>query len=353
MHSKLLLAAVVIAVLGGCTASAVNPDAGISVSGRALDGAGNPIAQANVSLIGSSVSAINNSCGVAFADSTRSAATDTTGTYRFSLKGADTQLDGNARCFEASLSGDGGRQTLADFPIQVDAVTVPDLQLWDAQLVAQPGAAQEQFSWRAPTAALTGETALSTQVLNLTATDGVAWTTTLDKAAGSAVLPDAVLEDFALTAQLTAIGVPKGSGVIFSVAHRSSALPLLRGTALPLSRGAPCTSPESALSSPCPYTDGQLAAVPASVGQLTVTLAAPAIARHLLLRSVTGGRDVMVESSADGQTFTSVGNGLTGDGFIDVALTLPAPAATYRITFRTPGKAVTNPANLAELSLFP
>lgn len=352
-RSLLLVAAV--AMLGGCTASAVNPDAGITITGRALDGAGNPLPHAGVTLARSSLSAINNTCGLAILpDSTRTATTDDSGHYQFALTGADTQAGGNARCFEAASSaGDGGPASFADFPVQVDAVAVPDLQLWDAQLAATPGGGVTQFGWRPAPAALTGDLALDGQTLTLQGPDGPAWLVGVDKATGAASLPDELREDWAVKAQVVAHGAPRGSGVVFNLVARSAGVALAAGVQRPLSRGAPCSSPDTGLASPCPFTDGLLGTAVGGVGQVVVTLSAPAKPSRLVLRSATGGRDVTVESSGDGVSFTSVGSGNTGNGFAELSLSVPLPVRTFRVSFHVPGQTATSPSSLAELSLFP
>lgn len=152
MRQTLLAAALL--VLSSCTASKLQPDDKVAVTGKALGADGQPLSQAKVVLykepdIGQvlfGMIEVTASWGaVCFTDnppdvcaSIPSATTDGSGAYAFSMLGKDTTGSGNsASTFDLTIrsaaQGNGleGAAAQASFIVNSTQVAVPNLKLWD------------------------------------------------------------------------------------------------------------------------------------------------------------------------------------------------------------------------------
>lgn len=258
-------------VLAACAEqSRVDPEAAITVSGRAQDVDGSPLTdravrlgsgitegEVGLAILTVGVSCMSGSCRGDFYDTSASA----DGSYRFELRGRDTQSSfGEALSFLASTSAppsDGhpsGAAASARFRIQSEVVKLPALRLVDPALAVDGNGAEITARWRAGAApgpyTVTFEEAAAVPV----------WA----EATGAGELPvDArVLEDTAgqVVVSGTRTDATEGSDVVLE--WRSPSVGYAGGLGAPPSRGRPCTvmagDGSSAPGPGCRLTDGDL-----------------------------------------------------------------------------------------------
>jgi hypothetical protein len=187
------------------------------------------------------------------------------GSYRFALRGADTQGSvGQALTFTAFAGCPGGNCAVAsDFFIQRPALTIPTLRFWTATgALATNGDGDVQPSWPAVEDSVGGAAADDYRV-SLVAADGAVWWIQDAKSATTTTIDRRVTQDKAATwnvvAQRKQTGA--GSGTDFTVDWYSTSQDYPSLAQTPISRGADCFTegPDgmpAMLARPCPLTDG-------------------------------------------------------------------------------------------------
>ena len=352
---------IVALVTAGCHFSPVNPDATVTISGRALDAAGTPLAHTKVQLfkeadlgeaIVGSVLAVGSLGGVClFAGAPpvchrgHTATTGADGYYRFTLKGSDTQgLVGNESTLDLVVAdpagGANGPNTTVSFSVASTAVSLPDARLWNAAPAASERSGQLELSWStapssAPSSAPAG-TGVSYAAQLLVAGDAAPlWSQ--PAAGGHARIDARILEDRVAAGAISARTTLR-KGVHAS--YLSARIPLHPISGAPPSRRRPCaavtgisalaTTPQSV----CAVTDGDLTAparltATSGTGSRVVTGVVVDLGqvRRLGLIVVRGTAGMIeVELSEDGVTYHEVwaGTGAT------IAVTPPSgPGARY------------------------
>ncbi len=280
------------------------------------------------------------------------------------LDGWHQKKDESYRFRAAPPLDEQGQGVVGSFAISRGDVELPPLRAWETQLAvtsgaegatltfAQPPPAPERpISARVPTYyGSDGESQVvdatrPQPVVQLHGADGLAWQR--PEATSPLTLGAQVLEDFALEAQVRAMGVgmwffePLGgasSDVEFRLEWRSGRKALAKGALLPVSRGAACWPPKEGA---CPWTDGKLAPVelstrpvlvnpnkpspvepppppsgppPTEVDEVGLTLATPARPSRAVIRGLEAGvsypnvQTVVVEGSDDGLTWRPLGS---------------------------------------------
>jgi hypothetical protein len=326
-------------VLAGCSEqSRVDPKATVTVSGTFRDATGQPLDGRPVRL-GSGVS---NGDGTLAALTLGLACTsgvcrgrvhDTRtgddGTYRFTLKGRDTQSSfGEAESFlltsTAAPTGDqvSGAATSARFRIQAAQLDVPTLDLVDPSLRIAPVAGKVAATWstkRSGPFGLTFETASITPVWRATSTGS-----RLD-------LDPRLLEDTTGRVVLSGSSTDRVVGSDVTIMWRSPGVGYASGTGAPDSRGRTCTLDSGG--DRCRLTDGDLSSLEplsarcqagkapdgspcAPPHWATIDLGAAGPMELVVIRGCAGG--CTVEVGTDGKTFRPAGS--VSDDFGSVAL---------------------------------
>lgn len=177
----------------GCSFSSVDPDASVSVSGRALNAAGKPLADTPVLLfkqadIGEvlfgtvlTVGSLGSVCLLPDAPSlcrkAKTARTDADGRYSFDLRGSDTQGTlGTKATMSVVFATKATGSTTVSFTAEEPEISLPDARLWKAaarvsqssreirlSYAALPGAAGQEPTYTASLFARSGQGALWTQ----------------------------------------------------------------------------------------------------------------------------------------------------------------------------------------------
>lgn len=371
--------AVVLALaLGGCEISRVDPAAAVHVAGRALDAGGRPLAGATLRLykeadVGEALFGVFLAVGTlgtvclspaapAICRKARTATTGADGSYRFELKGSDTQgLVGNASTMDLVIPGGDGGSATASFKVRSTAVSLPDIRLWSAGARLGPagagagggtGAGGIRLEW----AALPGEAGrdptYSLQLLDAR-TRALLWSQPSGPTGGGA--DSRVVEDVATVAVASAVAAVGDVVGDVRVGFVSPAIDVAGSRAgAPPSRGKPCSAVNAGdlsttTQATCAATDGDLT----SPGRLTgngsgvvsgvvVDLGSARRIGFVVARGVAG--DVVVEGSGDGNAWSDIGKG-TGP---IVSLTTSATARAIRL--RSPGGL--DESLLAELSVW-
>ncbi|MGH2718353.1 MAG: hypothetical protein ACRDJU_07220 [Actinomycetota bacterium] len=364
--------AVVCLIATACSPGVVTATSRVSITGRVLDASGTPIAGATVLLValaaptstaetalGPGPEAL--ACFLAPAATAqalspcataRQATTDRNGRYAFTMNGAETDSAGGAPItFVAAsmLPRTPGRAaepgTSASFSVQHDQVAVPALRSWGASLTTVTASGQLVTSWPSPTAA-EAKNPSSDDLAFISSSGSPVWTVS-NATSGLSVDPR-VLEDTQGDVEVESNTSVQGSGTTFQVTYRT-ALATFQGPGAPPSRGAPCSttgSPTQTAQS-CPVTAGDLAspaATPVGRSGLVIDLGKARSISFVVVRG-TGG-NLLVESSSNGTTWSSVGGIYSLPSTL--APTLPEPARYLRIR---PAAKGTSP-ELAQISVW-
>lgn len=354
MRRVLPVAAALALAATGCSTSEVDPDATVTITGRALDASGRPLPNAEVLLfkqadlgellVGTTlaIGTLSTICllpeAPAVCNKARTATTDHDGRYEFELKGSDTQGTLGSEATLSIVFSDGQAQgsTTVSFVAKDTAVGVPDARLWRARPQVPPPGGPVRLSWSPLGDGAGDDVDYAAQVID-TDTGAVLWS---QPATGNeAAVDPRVLEDRPASIAVGATaGLPGGSEAgDVRVSYLSARLPVDATAGAPPSRGRACaavTGPQARLAAPaetCPFTDGDLAA-PAQIeggGNRTVTGAVLDLGSQrpvdlVVARGFAG--QFLVELSRDGRTFSPVATELG----TTVAVTLPgAPSARY------------------------
>ena len=353
---------VVVTVLGlaatGCGFSSVDPESTVSVSGRALDSSGKPLAHAKVLLIRQadigqvifgSILAVGTLSAICFAphppaicDKARTTTTDAEGRYRFAVKGSDTQGSlGTEATMNVVFSGGSAKSsTTVSFVAEDNTVDVPDTRLWDLAAKVSGGPGGIAVSWHPLAAKAGSKTAYSAQLYDADR-GAVLWT---QPASGRrSVIDPRLLEDrkglVAVSASTTLSG-GTGAGKV-RASYLSARLPVGDTAGAPPSRGRPCAavveSAPTKVDGPCAETDGDLgepARLTADAGKtvsgVVVDLGRARPISLVVARGFSG--QFLVETSTDGTTFRSVA---TGFGQAYAVRPTGRPSARY-VRLRSP-----------------
>lgn len=321
----------------GCGFSSVDPNSSVSISGRALDASGEPLAKTHVLLIrqadigqvvfGSilTVGTLSAICFTpsppAICDKARVTTTDADGRYHFDLKGSDTQGSlGTEATMNVVFSDRSARtSTTVSFGAEDNAVTVPDARLWDLAAKVSGGAGRIEVSWRPLSKGAGSRTSYSVQLYDA-AKGAVLWS---QPASGRRTdIDPRLLEDHkglvAVNAS-TELSGGKGAGKV-RASYLSARLPVTATAGAPPSRGRPCAAlvgpaaTATKIGSACAETDGDLsgpAGLTAGAGK-TVSGVVVDLGRirpvSLVVARGFGGQ-FLVEVSTDGTTFGTVATG--------------------------------------------
>jgi hypothetical protein len=325
MNKLTLLLCAVVITTSGCIETALNPSDKVSVTGKALNQDKSPIANTALALTRSS----NSAC--ILMENFQQPKTDGSGAWSVALTGADTQTGDIARCFTLAVpQQQSGANASVNFLMQVTAVAVPDLQVWNGAPKATQTALGAQLEWTdLSTTHGINNSSFSAIVKGA---DGVAWQK--DGATSPVAFSDAVLEDFTATGLATTANTVKGSGTTFTQTFQSDTVAIPSRDVKPVSRGASCTYTDAPAA--CPLTDGKLAPVVFqttqghSVSEITITFASPKIVTTAVLRNlqVMGAASLELGTSVDGTTFTKVADVALLQRYQELSLTGGTAAVT-------------------------
>jgi hypothetical protein len=360
MRRASALLSVVGLAIAGCGFSSVDPDSSVSISGRALDAAGAPLAKARVLLIrqadigqvifGSilTVGTLSTICFApeppAICDKARTTKTDSDGRYHFDVKGSDTHGSlGTEATMNVVFSDDAAKtSTTVSFPVEDTAVTVPDARLWDLAAKASRGTGPIRLSWRPLAKGAGSKSSYSAQLYD--AESGtVLWTQ--PASGGRAEIDPRLLEDRRGTVAVSASAELSGGKGVGDVraSYLSPRLPVTASAGTPPSRGRPCatvtgTEPTpGGPQTPCTETDGDLSA-PAqltALGEQPVTGLVIDLGTARPISLVVGrgfSGQFLVETSTDGKTYRTVA---TGSGSAYAVKPSGRPGARY-VRLRSP-----------------
>jgi hypothetical protein len=350
LMKKLTLSLCALAVaVSGCVETALNPSDKVAVTGKALNQDKSPIANTELTLTRSG----NSAC--ILMESFQKPKTDATGGYSLELSGADTQNGDIARCFTlAAPAQSSGANASVNFLMQVTAVNVPSLQLWNGAPQATATATGAQLSWTDLSASHNINN--SSFSVTLKGADGAAW---VKSGVTSPVsFSDAVLEDFTATAFAATSNTVKGSGTTFTQSFQSDSVSVPSHDKVPASRAATCTYTDAPAA--CPLTDGKLAPVAFSqtaghtVSEITITLASPKVLKTAVLRNlaVLGAASLELGTSPDGTTFTKVADVALLTPYQELSLTGSTPVTAVRLRGTASSGQTLTFTGLDELSLF-
>jgi hypothetical protein len=344
-------ALVLIAVLfaAACDGSHLKADQTVVISGRALSATGAPLADVPVHLSKESGSAHNG-----FATTT-----DAKGTYRFRIKGSDTQNSaGDADTLDVLVADPDGTRSAAArttlrFTVQHDVVRLPAARLWDAGLhvaATTAGPPAIRMAWRAESV---GDPSYTVALFD-SARRTLLWT---QPASGTRARIDArLLEDSAGLAAVTA-RADLGSGV--NAAYRSGRRPVRPLAGNPPSRHEPCyaltgsAAPfERFRQAVCAATDGDLVSpsrLVAGNGEVVTGVLVDLVAQTrfislIVVRGLVG--TVVVEISPDSHTWTRIATA-TGP---TIAVRPPEEPLARYIRVRSPNGL--DESRLAEVSVW-
>jgi len=359
MGKTLSLFAALVVLVSGCSFSSVDPDADVTIEGRALDASGKPLANTDVLLfkqadIGEvifgtvlAVGTLSTICLLpdppAICDDAQRTSTDSNGRYEFELKGSDTQgtagTESTMNVVFASKSGKGS--TAVSFTAEDTDITLPDARLWRAnpQVSQSPGSIR--LSWQSLPAAAGGDPSYSAQLYE---PDGsVQWS---QAASGSSAdLDPRILEDRDGSVAVTGYAELSGASGADEVraSYLSASLPVRATAGAPPSRGRQCapvtgTAARDGRFSACGVTDGDLDQAAQLKGQrgavvsgVVVDLGSPRPISLVVARGFGG--QVLVETSNDGRSYQTVA---TASG--PAIATEPQLTVTARyVRLRSPG----------------
>jgi len=256
----------------GCERSKVSPNARITLTGTVESASGRPAGGVRVSLLKkpdageviggltAGLATVGLVCTVdpppAICRSARKATTRGDGSFRFTLRGSDTQGTlgyADSLLLTATGPGPGAPVTSADFKVQHERVELPALQLWDPRLRFDPRSLTPR--WKpAP-----GDTSL----LFTDSNEAAVWQAAHAKP--GAPFDARVLEDADVTARVEADSDVNRQSGSYSIQRIGPAVHVSGSAGEPDSRGAPCITPRphgvaGVRGEPCWLTDGDLGA---------------------------------------------------------------------------------------------
>lgn len=331
------LALALLLTVSGCSFSSVDPDAEVSISGRALDASGKPLAGAKVLLVKQAdlgevvfgtVLAVGTLSAVCFLPDppaicrkAESATTDAQGGFEFDLKGSDTQGTlGTESTLNVVFSGaDGKASTTLSFAAKDTEITLPDARLWNAAPTVSQTRGKIQLAWTPLPREAGARATYSAQLFEGRAGSAL-WS---QPASGRrATLDPRLLEDrngSVAVGASTELSGGSGAGDV-RASFLSQRLAVRATAGVPRSRGRRCaavtgTSParDEAFSA-CAATDGTLdqparlsGAAGAVVVGAAVDLGSPRPVSLVVARGFGG--QVLLEVSGDGRTYRTVASG--------------------------------------------
>ena len=332
MGKTLSLFAALAVLVAGCSFSSVDPDADVTITGRALDASGKPLVNADVLLfkqadigevIFGAVLAVGTLATIcllpdppAICDDAQRTSTDSDGRYEFELKGSDTQgtagTESTMNVVFASKSGKAS--TSVTFTAEDTEITLPDARLWRAGPQVTQSAGSIRLSWQSLPAAAGGDPSYSAQLYE---PDGsLQWA---QAASGSSADLDVrILED--RDGSVAVNGYAELSGAVGADEVRgsylSARLPAQATAGAPPSRGRVCAPVTGTAQvrdgrfSACGVTDGDLDQAAqlkgrrgAVVSGVVVDLGSPRPVSLVVARGFGG--QVLVETSTDGGGYQS------------------------------------------------
>jgi len=338
-----------------CSFSSVDPDADVTISGRALSADGAPLTDASVLLfkqadIGEvlfgSILAVGSLSTICFlpdppsiCEKGQRVTTDTEGNYSFELRGEDTQGTlGTASTLSVVFSGKSGSATLS-FTAEANQITLPDTQLWNAQPRRRGSVG---LSWRKLPASAGGKQAYSVQ-LYASRTGSPLWSEPASATQGA--VDPRILESARGFIAAGASARPSGASGAGGLRANflSTKVAVTSSTGAPPSRGKRCaavtgTGPvRSAKFGRCDATDGDLAKPsrltangPGPVTGVVVDLGSSRRVNLAVARGFSG--QLLLETSSDGVSYQVVA---TGSGTA-VGLTPNAPVTARYVRLRSP-----------------
>jgi hypothetical protein len=353
----MLKVSVAVTVLGltaaGCGFSSVDPGSSVSISGRALNAAGNPLGNARVVLVKQAdlaevvfgtvltVGTLSTICFApdppAICERAQVTTTDADGRYHFEVKGSDVRGSlGTEATMNVVFSGRSSpSSTTVSFTAQETDVTVPDARVWDLAATVTGAAGRIRLTWRPLSPSAGTDTGYSAELYDAR-TGAALWSQ--PARGGQAELDPRLLEDRRGTVAASAsAALSGGSGTGSARAgYLSARLPVTGSVGAPPSRGRPCAAVTgigkvAAYRTPCAETDGNLGA-PAQLSApagATVTGVAVDLGRTrpvdlVVARGFSG--QYLVEISTDGRSWHSVA---TGSGTAYSVSPAGRPAARY------------------------
>ncbi|HEU5001156.1 MAG TPA: hypothetical protein VFW71_00035 [Actinomycetota bacterium] len=340
----LLAAGVVVALVAtGCTRSRISSDATVTVSGSVVDASGSPVPGAKVALVKEAdlgevlggltlaLSKLGLSCFVAhqpsFCARARRATTDSSGSFAYTLSGADTQGSvGNADTLDVTAVGPGGAAaggTTVAFTVQTATLALPALRLWGATPgVATGGGPQPSYrvTWPDLPSSIGGSASYGVRFV-----DGAAGASGDDWAVRGArsgtTVDGRVLEDRSGNVEVDAATSAAGPHTTFRFTYRSATV-AFHGPGAPPSRGAGCLVQPGGGAPvalhPCPLTDGNLSTggalapspcagcTPAGTTAAIIDLGTPRPLGLVVVRGATTG--VAIEGSNDLSSWSMLGS---------------------------------------------
>lgn len=359
MNRWMLAICAATAVSTGCTTSAVEAEADILLTGKALKEDGQPLADTLLNINRSP----NSACSFSFFGglSWKKVKTERDGTFELELLGADTQNGSTARCFELQVPGNGkGSYMYAAFLIQSEQVQVPVLQPWGFNPTPTAGTGSVSVSFQDISAIHQG--AHEGHVVHVTKKSGGGIWVTPAQMQSPVVINDELLEDATdLQAVVSVTRKITGSNTTFTLHNSGDPVALPTRSRVPVSRGASCTYPSSPAT--CPLTDGDLStsvSFPEGTREVVIQLPQPKVLRKAVLRQLGvffTPRELVLEGSADGTTWVALANLLEGSVLLREyqELTLSHPTALSHVRVRASASSSSNNdyiQKLSELSLF-
>jgi hypothetical protein len=344
------------AASSGCTTSTVQPEAEITLSGKVLKEDGQPLADTLLNMTRSA----NSSCSFSIFGglSWKKVKTESDGTFRLELLGADTQNGSTARCFELQVPGSGrGSNMSAAFLVQTEQVQVPVLQPWGFNPTATAGTGSVSVSFQDISAIHQGTHEGHT--LHVTKRSGGAvWIG--PQVQSPVVVNDELLEDATdLQASISVYRKITASGTTFTLYNSGDPVALPARSRVPVSRGASCTYPSSPAT--CPLTDGDLSSpvtFPEGTREVVIQLPQPKVLRKAVLRQLFvffTPRELVLEGSADGTNWVALANLLDGSSplreYHELTLSHSTPLSQVRVR-AAPSGSNDYIQKLSELSLF-
>lgn len=348
-----LIAAALLSTATGCIQSALNPDDPVTVTGKALNADGTPVANTDL-VLGRSE---NSTCALT-TSSFATVKTNTDGEWKWSGKGSDTQNGDLARCFRISLpSATDESYAERDFLVQINDVKVPDLQRWTGGVAVQQTNTGAELSFTPISVDGAKVTALQ---LRKTGSTYEWWQQ--QNPTSPVALSDEVLEDHSdLKGWVVATGEVKGSGTTFQTSYGSAKVTVTGHGKIPVSRGANCSFKETEA---CKLTDGdasvQLAANDNTAPlEAKITLPAAKVLKKAVFRAFGVGvnpKSVIIEGSSDGTTFEKLGEvtdaAAINLGYFEVSLTGANAVSVVRIKSVDQSNQPNRLTRAGEISLF-
>ncbi|HEX9774784.1 MAG TPA: hypothetical protein VGB83_04295 [Actinomycetota bacterium] len=346
-------------LLAACTQSKVEPGADVVIRGALQRQNGSPVAGERIALgripdpleglatvftLGLNCLAdrytklsLPNAC-----DEVHVATTGGDGTYRFALKGRDTQGTlGQASTLEltALLPRSGGQLAGASasmrFLAQTDEVMVP-VRFWEPAVTLGANARDARADWSRLPASVAPKGGADRVTYRLTFAEGDATVWQIARARRKAPFDTRLLEDaegaFAVTASALGIPVVESRGATLGLILRSPRLAFRAPAGPPPSRGRSCSvldaNDRPVDLSPCGLTDGDFAApfnppvercqdagcLEPTHREATVDLGAVRPVSLVAVRGCEG--DCAVELSGNGSAWRPFATGSSGNGFV-------------------------------------